>query len=132
MQFVDKIDLDHIVNELYASVVEQLYRNAIPWNALEAGAKFPVEKNQMTSLNKRPLPYEGYYSFKEVKHKPKEVKPFTLYLYKLTFNFKTGPKSKQQERTYEYDLFIPRQLPGETPEKPDEKKNTEPKKEAKT
>lgn len=118
-EFMDKIELDHFVNQYYAEIIEKLYRQAISWDAFTQGTKFQIEKERIVSWNNRPLPYEGSYSFDNKKSKPKDPKPFTVYLLHLTLQFKSV-KDKKNTYKYEYDIFVPRQLPGETPEKDDE------------
>lgn len=133
LAFANKIGLDHAISEVYANIIEQLHRNTIPWNAFTEKTKFPIPKNSLFSFKNVPLPYEGYYQFTEIKHKPPEPKPFTVYLFNLTF--KIMPlKAGDHEIEYKYQVFIPRQLQGETPEPPEEnkpepkKKSEEPKK----
>lgn len=124
-EFMDKIQLDHFVNHYYGEIIEKLYRQNISWETLSNEAKVRIDREKIVSWDNKPLPYEGTYSFKDKKHKPKEAKPFTVYLIQLTLSFKPIKKgsaeTKTKDITYQYDIFIPRQLPGETPEKPDEK-----------
>lgn len=116
IEFAEKIGLDHAVSELYALTIEQLQRNTIAWEAIIGGTKFPIPKNSLLSFGAQPLPYEGYFQFSESKHKPDEEKPFMVYLFKLAFKLRKAGKADSKEIEYIYDIFIPRQLPGETPE----------------
>lgn len=123
LAFIERIELDHAVNELYGNIIEQLHRQQIPWETLTSDAKVHIDKNSLVTSGGMPLSYEGYYKFSITKKKPdKEEKPFTVYLFKLTFNLKSTLKSKSKDITYVYDIFLPRQLSGETPE-PDENKD---------
>lgn len=111
-KFVRKVDLDHAVNLLYASVLEQLYVNSLGWNEIFQ-ASFPISKEEL-----QPLGYEGSYNFNEVppRFKPRDPNaPYALYLVTLTFNFlpvelSQAPDDVKQKNTlkYRYEVFVVR------------------------
>lgn len=115
-QFIRKIDLDHAVNLLYASVLEQLYMNSIGWNDLLNHA-FPIRKEDLQRLGfTYGLGYEGSYQFHIIKRKPKdENDPYSLYLLNLTFSLLPEELSKaaddvKEKNTvkYTYEVFVVR------------------------
>jgi hypothetical protein len=115
-QFVRKIDLDHVVNLLYASVLEKLYLNEIGWNELMQN-DFPITKEDLEKLGYSSLlAYQGSYNFKEVppRFKPRDVNAdYSLHLLTLTFNFIPSELSQKEEEVkqknllkYQYKVFI--------------------------
>lgn len=113
--FLDRIELDYAINEEYAKIIEQLYRQNIPWENIATSAKVKIEKYTLKASDGHPLPFEGHYTLSVPKKKPSEDKPFTVNLLKLSYKIKPQ-KSDGKEISYEYDIFLPRQLSGETPE----------------
>lgn len=111
-QFVDRIELDHVVNLLFADIYASLYRNEIPWESVISSNAIPIEEMQLQRAGwNRPFPYKGTYQFTIERYKPKKEAPYTLYLIGLTFTFepRTGDlKTKKSE--YHYQLFIERNL----------------------
>lgn len=111
-RFNAEVALDHAVSLLFIDLVEQLHTNAIPSTTIASGEKIPIERGRWGRIGYRsPLPFNGYYSFKETKHKPKEKGHYTLYLYKVTFSFQPSYKGGGKERSFVYDLFLIRHLP---------------------
>ncbi len=127
--FIEKIEVDHAVAEVYGNMIEQIYRQAIPWETLSSGQAVPIDKNFIVGFDGRPLPYEGTYVIKIGKKKPdKEEKPFSVNLLQLTFTLKSTVNKSAESLKYSYDIFLPRQLSGETAEEDadkDKNKNKE-------
>jgi hypothetical protein len=122
MRFIREIELDHVVNLLYAKVLEKLYMNSISWNSLEQQV-FPIDTALLNEIQfDRPLHYIGSYNFFEAKPRFKPKKkgaPLSIYLYHLTFNFlpkefEKSPEEIKKKKTikYQYDVFIVRDLRG--------------------
>ncbi len=117
-QFIRKVDLDHVVNILYADVLEKLYLNDLGWNDLMQ-TEFSIPNERIKSLGYSPLlGYEGSYNFKEVppRFKPRDVNAlYSLFLFTLTFNFiptelsQASEEEKEKGRLkYRYDVFVVR------------------------
>lgn len=114
-QFIRKVDLDHTVNLLYASVLEQLYMNTIGWSDLMR--PFPIHKEDLERLGfSNGLGYEGSYQFQIESRKPKdENSPYMLYLFNLTFHLipealskATDDVKRDNAQIYTYKVFIVR------------------------
>ena len=124
--FIRKVDLDHVVNLLYAKILEKLYMNSIPWNDIEQTV-FPVDAGLLGEIQyDKPLYFSGSYNFSEPwpvtdpkypypVFKPNTPGPYSLYLFKLTFNFlpqefaKATDEVKQQNNIkYQYNVFVVR------------------------
>lgn len=123
-KFVHRLELDHAVNLLYGKVMEKLYMNTISWADLTQ-TTFPIDEGVLKEAQyDKPLYYTGSYNFTEhpPRFKPKDPGPYSLYLYKLTFNFvpnelaKEPSKIKETDRIkYQYDVFVVRDLRGSLP-----------------
>lgn len=105
-EFIQEIELDHFVNNHYAALVEQLYRNQVPWDVISGKRPLPV--------NPPDLPVTGTLQFEEKKHKPDEVVNFGVYLFEITYTF-------SNKLTYTYHLMMTRDIPAQSiEEKPPE------------
>ena len=111
--FVDRIELDHVVNLLYGDMYASLYRNEIPWESVISENQIPIDDIILERIGwKKPFPFTGSYHFGVVKYKPKKEAPYRLYLISLTYEF--TPKGKESKPfKYEYEIFIERNLGGE-------------------
>lgn len=121
-KFIYTVEVDHLVNLVYADIVERMYRNKIPLNDVLSGREFQIDETYLQELKyEKELPYKGFYRFKETKHKGKD--PYTLYLLELDFTFvPTGKREAASEEEipgtlrYHYDLFVKHDLgEGELP-----------------
>ena len=121
-KFIQKVEIDHLVNLAYADIVERMYRNTLPWNDVISGRSFEMDQSYLRTLSySKQLPYKGSYKFTEKKHKGKD--PYTLYLFGLDFIFVPIEKKAVKEGEeipgtlkYHYDLFVKRDLgAGELP-----------------
>jgi hypothetical protein len=111
-QFLRKVDLDHAINLLYGSVLEQLYMNSIGWADLMQN-QFPIPEQEFQRLG-----YFGSYNFNEVAptYKPRDPEaPYALYRLTLTFNFiplefaRASDEIKQKNTLkYRYEVFVVR------------------------
>jgi len=120
---IQKIDLDHIVNLVYADIIERLYKNEIPWSDLNSERSFPIDEALLHRIGwSKPIAYHGEYHFKVDKYKPKkQPAPYTLYLFDLTLGFLpheiakggTDKQKEEQQIRYEYKIFVERNLEGD-------------------
>ena len=108
-EMIRTVELDHVVNLIYANTLEKLYLNQISWDAIESKKEIPIDPEQVKSCGFGcPLPYTGTYQFVEIKHKPKKITEKALYLFELVFKFeKAGGKDKKE---YKYKVLIERKI----------------------
>ena len=110
--FMQEVDLDHLVNLLYADVVVHLYKGQIPWTDIINSTEFEVDDTQLKQVGfDKQLNFKGTYKFTKEKQKPKKESPYTIYLFNLDFHF--SPKdAKASKKTfdYHYNLFLLRYL----------------------
>lgn len=119
-EFVDTIELDHVVNLLYADRLQKLYLNEIGWDEIEEGKRSEIPEILLQEIaHKRDFPFKGSYEFHIEKRKPPQPED-RIYLVKLSFRFKPkketksskadteSPSKKIKELTYEYQIFIER------------------------
>jgi len=111
-RFMNEIDLDHLVNLLYADIILHLYKNEIPWNNLMNSTQYEVDSTMLKRVgSNKNIPFKGIYQFKEKKHKPKKESPYTIYLFDLDFNFsREDPKADAKPLVYHYEIFLIRYL----------------------
>lgn len=116
--FIRKVDLDHVVNLLYASVLEQLYINSISWGDI-AQNTFTIHPEELQKLGYASiLTFAGSYNFNEVspRFKPSDPNaPYSLHLVTLTFNFLpvelSGASDEVKQKSilkYRYEVFLVR------------------------
>lgn len=106
---VNTVELDHMVNLLYAKTLEKLYLNEIPWSTLEGKKVVPIDADLVKDCGFGcPTPYSGTFQFIEIKHKPKTVKDVGLYLFLLKYEFKKKGDTKGKE--YKYQVLIKRKV----------------------
>lgn len=87
-KFIEQVELDHLVNLVYADIIERLYRNEIGWGSLTSGTAFDVDEFLLERIQyKEKLPYKGTYSFNEIIHKPRDDSPRKIYLFELNMRF---------------------------------------------
>jgi hypothetical protein len=126
-KFIHKVELDHVVNLLYGKILEKLYMNTINWNDLEQ-TTFPVDAEILKEIQfDGSFYYTGSYNFfeKPPRFKPKNQESYSLYLYRLTFNFipiefaKASNEVKESNLIkYHYDIFVVRDLRSSSPQPP--------------
>lgn len=109
--FVETVELDHLVNLLYANRVQKLYMKEIPWQDIEGGKELPIDEGLLQQVGyKRELPFTGNYRFEEIKHKPSKPKDKAIYLFNMSFVFvpKKGvfPGKEEKPLTYKYQVMI--------------------------
>lgn len=107
------VELDHLVNLLYADRLEKLYLNQIPWPEIQGGKELPIEESLLRQMGiTGTIPYTGSYRFIEKRHKPPEAAEKTIYLFDLVFTFveKKGffPRKEEKTLTYTYNVMIER------------------------
>jgi hypothetical protein len=111
-RFMNEIDLDHLVNLLYADIILQLYKNEISWNTLMNNIQYEVDSIILNRVGfNKNIPFKGIYQFKEKKHKPKKESSYSIHLFDLDFKFsREDPKTDVKALTYHYDIFLIRYL----------------------
>lgn len=118
-EFIETIELDHIVNLLYGDTLQKLYLNQIGWSDIEEHKRFEITSLLQDIGYKGSFPFEGSYEFIIEKRKPPPPED-RIYLVKLIYTFtpkKTGKKppadtdlemQKPKTYIYEYKIFIER------------------------
>jgi len=119
-QFVQTVELDHLVNLMYVEVLEKLYTNEISWNDIEGKRVFPIDSALLQKIGqtseKSRFPFTGTYQFKEIRHKENEGLYASLLSLTFTFTppvpFSPLPSQKQPPKSlkYAYQVFIARDL----------------------
>ncbi len=111
-QFVASVELDHLVNLIYADRLQKLYLKEISWAEIEGGKEISLDEGLYKQLGyEGELPFIGTYRFEDVKHKPRTPGEKTIYLFKLIFTFipkKTDVKNGKDKLRYNYDIVIER------------------------
>lgn len=97
-EFIKEIDLDLWVNNHYANLIEQLYKNQIPWDVISG--------QRTLSLNPENLPFSGTLQFTQLKSKPDEITTYGVYLFEITYSF-------SNKLTYTYHLMLIRDVNAE-------------------
>lgn len=108
-EFIDKIGLDRVVNEIYVNVLTELHENRIPLYSILEERIFEIEPEQM-----RKLPFKGIYSFKESKKKKDPKTGRTLYIIQANFSF-ISKLDPSKTYAYTYAFVLDNQLASETP-----------------
>lgn len=117
-EFIETIELDHIVNLLYGNRLQKLYLNEIGWSDIEEHKPVEISSSMLQEIGyNRPLPFDGTYEFVIEKRKPPPPDD-RLYLVKLIFSFNPKKAAKQssteydvkksKQFVYEYKIFIER------------------------
>lgn len=87
-KFVATVELDHVVNLLYANILQKLYQNEIAWSDIENGTKIPIDASLLETVGyKQELPFEGSYHFTLLRQRPRSAADVTAYLFILEFAF---------------------------------------------
>lgn len=109
--FIDKIDLDIAVNQIYVNIVEKLYRNEIPWGDIQHKRVIPIDSQLLEgTIYAKSFPFEGTYQF-EIARKKKNPQ-YGLNQVKLVLAFdpkkpaKSDIKDDKTALSYTYNLFI--------------------------
>lgn len=112
--FVNKINLDIAVGQIYTKILEKLYRNEILWGEIEQQRVFPIDESLIGGEElAKALPYEGSYQLRILKSKKNER--FSLNLVEVTLRFIQKPaphkgENSTQNLIYTYENFIAQQL----------------------
>ncbi len=108
-KFIDTIELDHVVNLLYANRLEKLYLREIPWADIDGGKELTIDSQMIQESGwKRELPFNGHYKFLRKAYKPHKAPEEAVYLFKLIFAF-TSKDKDSRPFAYEYEIVIERQ-----------------------
>ena len=110
-KFIDTIELNHVVNLLYANRLEKLYLREIPWDDIEGGKELSIDSQMIQESGwNQELPFIGHYRFFKKDYKPHKAPEEAVYLFKLFFVFTPKYKDKTSSSfTYEYEIVIDRQ-----------------------
>ncbi len=111
-RFVREVELDRLVDILYADILEQLYKNEIGWETLQTSIQRPLQNAAVAKLN-----YKGYYMFEDHSKNGKEEGQ-SHHLLELTFTFYPADSAHNiLEAThnksllkYTYNVYIERKL----------------------
>ena len=120
--FMDKVELDHVVNLLYVDAVERLYMNTFTWTSILNKLEYEIDASDLKKIGyDKPVPFKGKYRFAVDTYKPKgkESSSFTLYLLTLDYEFSPAKESVTEfnQLKYHYVLFVVRDLgEGELPQ----------------
>lgn len=113
-KFIATVELDHVVNLLYADRLQKLYQNEISWQEIEGGNPIAITPSMIESAGYAgDLPFTGTYRFVKILQKPKEPKDRSAYLFSLEFTFKAKPgqflekKSSGNESNIIYKYQVP-------------------------
>jgi len=108
-KFLDRVELDHFVNLIFADILQKLYENKIAWGDIEGEKDIPIDEMQLKDMGLKTFPFEGSYHFKLDKKKPAKPEDLALYLYDLIFTFKPKTSAVDAEPLkYQYRLTIER------------------------
>lgn len=114
-EMLQVVELDHIVNLVYADTLEKLYLNEIHWDDIIHGKEIKIDAEKIKDCGFGcSTPYTGTVKFVEIKHKPKKPEPpenATLYLYEMAFKFSKQNKRKtkdgvEKDKEYKYLVVI--------------------------
>lgn len=118
-KFGNQIELDHVVNLIFADIVERLYNNEISWSEMAEKRRLEVDEALMKRVQfEKRLTYKGTYYFEEVKHKPIDESAMRkLYLFNVNLKFEPIGEVKKDKNdevigtfNYNYKLFIVRDI----------------------
>lgn len=117
-KFTSTVELDHLVNLLYANILQKLYQNEIPWQSIEEGNEIPIDSQLLQSIHyKGDPPFTGVYKFTKLRQRPRSKDAEkSAYLYQLEFIFSLKPgyffekiqKDNTQKLTYRYQIAMER------------------------
>lgn len=114
-KFISTVELDHVVNLLYADRLQKLYQNEISWQEIESGNPVPITPAMIEAAGySGDLPFTGTYQFVKIRQKPKDPKDKSAYLFSLEFTF-TEKQGKFLEKSeddskmvYKYQVAMER------------------------
>lgn len=111
-KMIQTVELDHIVNLVYADTLEKLYLNEIPWDTIKDSKKIPIDADAIKNCGFGcPSPYTGSLKFVEMKHKPKKPVDAALYLFKIVFEFtRKDDKKNKEKKEYQYQILIKKKV----------------------
>lgn len=114
-KFISTVELDHVVNLLYADRLQKLYQNDISWQEIESGNPISITPSMIEAAGySGDLPFTGTYQFVKLKQKPKDPKDKSAYLFSLEFTFNAKPgqfldKSEDDSKmVYKYKVAVER------------------------
>jgi hypothetical protein len=116
-KFISTVQLDHLVNHLYAGILQKLYQNEIPWQDIENGKAIPIDANLLEFVKyTQELPFTGNYQFIKIRQNPPKTDEKTAYLFNLEFTFIAKPglflekdlKELNPKITYNYQVAVER------------------------
>lgn len=113
--FMNKVELDHVVNLLYVDAVERMYKNEITWTSILNTLEFEVDAEDLRRIGyTKPVSFKGVYRLKDEIHKPKDEEDTPLRLYLISLDYQFYPKKEKPTEenilNYHYDIFLVRDL----------------------
>lgn len=116
-KFISTVELDHVVNLLFADRLQKLYQNEISWQEIESGNPIPITPSMIEAAGySGDLPFTGTYQFVKIRQKPKDPKDRSAYLFSLEFTFTAKPgqflekKGDDSKIVYKYQVPVERVL----------------------
>lgn len=118
-KFISAVELDHVVNLLFAQLLQKLYQKEIAWGDIENGKEILIESSLLKSVGyKDHLPFLGSYKFVKIRKKPPKEADHSAYLFNLEFTFipekgfflENKPKEEQSKFVYKYQVPVERYI----------------------
>lgn len=104
------MDLDHDVHLLYVDVLEQLHTKQIAWNQIQEEKPIPITDEMWGRIKKKDKPsLQGYFRFKELRHKPKKTAEWNAHWLSLKFYFFSPGEAVDKEKAqwvFPYELTL--------------------------
>lgn len=95
------IEMDQAASKLYTHILEKIYRQEIPWQAIENKSTFTLD-------DKDDSPFKGSYQFSIVRHKGNDEKPFSAQVIQLDLKLIPQEEDNDNRTTYTYQFFAAR------------------------
>lgn len=122
--FVNKLNLDLVMNHFKADIVQKLQRNEISFQDIEQGVKTNINFDAIQGITIKNFPYSGQYYFVVLKNKKNE----NFGLYQIQLNAEVSLKENKENKKplqYEYLLFVARLFKSEVENQENENIDTD-------
>ena len=112
--FLNRIELDLAVSNMYGELLIKLYQNEIQWSSIQQKEIFPVSEEMWDQAGyPDPLPFEGYYQLSFLKQKAEKKGDLSASFVKLKLEF--TDKTSNKQLVYEYKICILKKNLGNVP-----------------